>query len=131
MRISLLFSSLYNYNKCLNIRKIALTGNHPDFDAAYNNIGGVHNNLGDYSKALEYYNRCLNIVKMALPSSQPSLALSYSNIAFVCCTRQDYETAHQYSERVLKILRVVLPLSHPHRVSTEKGLRMTKLKLCL
>ena len=47
---------------------IALYGaskNHPDIANSYNNLGNVHGNMGDYTRALEYHSKSLNM-KIAL-----------------------------------------------------------------
>ncbi|CAF4944957.1 unnamed protein product, partial [Rotaria sp. Silwood2] len=53
--------ALSSYERSLEIWKIALPPNHPDFAQSYNNIGNVYYNMGEYSKALSSYERSLEI----------------------------------------------------------------------
>ena len=49
--------------KCLEIRKQSIGENNPATATAYNNIGSVYKNQGDYKKAMENYFKCLEIQK--------------------------------------------------------------------
>ncbi|CAF4728183.1 unnamed protein product, partial [Rotaria socialis] len=43
------------YEKSLEISQKTLSPDDPELATSYNNIGGVYDNMGEYSKALEYY----------------------------------------------------------------------------
>jgi len=40
---------------------------------SYNNIGGVYDNMGEYSKALPYLERAFDIWQRSLPPNHPSI----------------------------------------------------------
>jgi len=44
-----------NYEKSLEISRKGLPADHPDLATSYYNIGDLYDNMGQYSKALEYY----------------------------------------------------------------------------
>jgi tetratricopeptide (TPR) repeat protein len=76
---------------------------------SYNNIGGVYDNMGEYSKALSYYEEALEILKNILPANHPKLAASYNNIGTTCYNMRDYSKALVYYERALDIWQLSLP----------------------
>jgi len=59
--------------KSLEILQKTLPENHPDLATSYNNIGGVYNKMGKYSKALSYYERALGIWQCSLPPNHPHI----------------------------------------------------------
>ena len=50
---------------------------------SYNNIGSVHDNKGEYDKALEHYQKALAIQLKQLGPEHPYVARSYNNIGAV------------------------------------------------
>jgi len=75
--------ALSSYERSLEIRKIALPPNHPDFAQSYNNIGLVHYNMGEYSKALEYLEKARVILEKSLPKEHPHIAMVRRSIELV------------------------------------------------
>ncbi|CAF1167451.1 unnamed protein product, partial [Didymodactylos carnosus] len=67
----------------------SLPSNHPSLATTYNNIGLVHDEKGEYDKALENYERTLEIELKSLPSNHPSLATTYNNIGLVHAVKGD------------------------------------------
>ena len=63
--------ALSNYERSLEIRKIALPQNHPGLATSYNNIGEVYRNMGENSKALSYFEKAQVILKRSLPPNHP------------------------------------------------------------
>ena len=105
--------ALSSYERSLEMRKVAVPPNHPDFAQSYNNIGNVYYNMGEYSKALSSYERSLEIRKVALPPNHFDFAQSYNNIAGVYYNMREYSKALSYYERSLEIKKVALPPNHP------------------
>ncbi|CAF1028499.1 unnamed protein product [Rotaria sordida] len=105
--------ALSSYERSLEIWKIALPPNHPDFAQSYNNIGSVYNNMGEYSKALSSYEQSLEIRKIALPPDHPDFAQSYNNIGLMYNNMGEYSKALSSYEQSLEIWKVALPPNHP------------------
>ncbi|CAF4354276.1 unnamed protein product, partial [Rotaria sordida] len=80
--------------------------------------GGVYNNMGDYSKALEFYEKSHKILEKALPSNHPNLAFSYNNIGGMYNNMGDYSKALEFHEKALKIREKALPSNHPDLASS-------------
>jgi tetratricopeptide (TPR) repeat protein len=121
--------ALSSYERSLEIRKIALPPNHPDFATSYNNIGSVYANMGEYSKALSSYERSLEIRKIALPPNHPDLATSYNNIGSVYANMGEYSKALSYYEKAQQILQQSLPPTHPHIGVLKSNIEIVKKKL--
>ncbi|CAF1533235.1 unnamed protein product, partial [Rotaria magnacalcarata] len=68
------------YEKSLKIKEISLPPTHPDLATAYNNIGGVYYNMGEYSKALPLLEKALGIWRMSLPPTHPNIQTAMDNI---------------------------------------------------
>ena len=51
--------------------------------ASYNNIGLVYDNMGDYSKALEYYEKSLRISLTVFDEDHPNTKVVQENIEMV------------------------------------------------
>ena len=66
---------------------------------SYNNIGLVHDNKGEYDKALEHYQKALAIVLKQLGAEHPSVARSYNNMAYVYEAKKDLAKAKEYWEK--------------------------------
>ena len=76
-------------------------------------LGVVHDDMGEYSKALSSYERSLEIYKVALPPDHPDLATSYNNIGSVYYNMGEYSKALSSYEQSLEIMKVALPPNHP------------------
>ena len=80
---------------------------------AYNNIGVVFDNLGDYDKALEYYFKALEIRKEVLGEKHTDTASSYSNIGIVYDDLGEYNEALKFHNKALEIRKEGLGENHP------------------
>ncbi len=114
----------YPYNS-----KQTLSPNHPSLAISYNNIGGVYQNKGEYTKALSFYEKDLEISRKTLPPNHPSLATSYNNIGWVYRNTEDYPKAIAYFERDLDILQRSLPFNHPSVQDVRESIEFVKKKL--
>ncbi|CAF3910877.1 unnamed protein product [Rotaria sordida] len=106
------------YERSLEIRKIALSPDHPDLAHSYSGIGIVYRHMGEYSKALSSFERSLEIRKIALPPNHPDLAYSYNNIGNVYKDMGEYSKALSSLERSLEIRKIALPPNHPDLASS-------------
>ncbi|CAF1087237.1 unnamed protein product [Didymodactylos carnosus] len=95
----------------------------------YHNIGQVHNNQGDYEKALKYYEKCLNIYLISLPPTHRHIATTYNSIGQVYNNQGDYEKALKYYEKALTMARKTLPFAHPVLRTIELAIRTAREKL--
>ena len=86
---------------------------HPDVARSYNNIGCVHDNQGDYAKALEYYSKAMIIFENIFGTQHPFVATSYNNIGNVLESQGDYAKALEYHSKALAIRERVLGTEHP------------------
>ncbi|MCL2357232.1 MAG: FxSxx-COOH system tetratricopeptide repeat protein, partial [Defluviitaleaceae bacterium] len=78
------------------------------------NMGGFgFNNLGHYSRALEWYERGLNIDEKVLGKEHPDTATTYNNIAEVYSSQRDYDKALELHQKTLAIYEKVLGAEHP------------------
>jgi tetratricopeptide (TPR) repeat protein len=67
-------------------------------------MGLVYENMGEYSKALEFYEKDLEITLKVLPENHPDLATNFSNIASLYYEIEEYSKALSLYERALKIV---------------------------
>ena len=100
----------------VNLRFIRLSeetnGQNETTADAYNNIGVVYNDLGDYDKALEHHNKALEIQKDVLGEKHRDTASSYNNIGCVYDNMGDYDKALEYHNKALEITKEVLGEKH-------------------
>ena len=106
-------SSLIFHIIPFNYCRHALGEKHSDTATTYNNIAVVHDNQGDYDKALEFYQKALAIFEKVLGSEHPSTATTYNNIAFVHYNKGDYDKALEYFQKALTIREKMLVAEHP------------------
>ena len=71
--------------------------------ASFNNLGLVHNKLGDFEKAKEYHELALSIKKKKLGPENVQVATSYNNLGLVHDKLGDFEKAKEYHELALSI----------------------------
>ena len=70
---------------------------------SYNNLGVVHQKLGDFEKAKEYYVLALSIRQKKLGAENVQVATSYNNLGSVHEELGDFEKAKEYHEIALSI----------------------------
>jgi tetratricopeptide (TPR) repeat protein len=87
---------------------------------AYNNIGVIHKEKGDYDKALEFYFKSLKIKEEILEQAKQSgnpesirerqkgIATSYNNIGIVSWSKGNYDKALEFYFKALKIFEEIL-----------------------
>jgi len=81
---------------------------------SYNNIGLVHDNKGEYDKALEHYQKCLAIELKKLGPEHPSVAISYHNMALAYKAKKDLAKAKEHWEKAYEIFLKKLGPNHPN-----------------
>ncbi|CAF1063376.1 unnamed protein product [Didymodactylos carnosus] len=86
--------------------------------SVYHNIGLVHDNQGDYEKALKSYEKSLEIKLISLPPNHPDIAATYNNMGLVHKNQGDYEEALKTYEKSLEIKMISLQQNHPSIATT-------------
>lgn len=78
------YSEAENYfTKALDIYKITLPQEHPEFGKFYQNFGMLYCMMGNYPTALEYLNHACKILEAVLPPDHPDLVKARRNISIV------------------------------------------------
>jgi len=70
----------------------------------YNNLGIVHDNLGDYPRAIDYYHRGIGLYKH-LSDDKKNVAMLYNNLGGIHVKMGEYEQAFRNMDIALKIRR--------------------------
>jgi adenylate cyclase len=68
---------------------------------AYNSIGSIYDDIGDFPSALDYYNKSLRIREAIM--DKEGIAYSYNNIGVICKEKGDYPAALKNYLQSLKI----------------------------
>ena len=79
---------------------------------AYNLLGIVHRELGEFHHAQQYYERALAIGLQKMGAEHVDVASSYNNLAIVLSDQGDLEQAKEYHERALAIRLEKLGAQH-------------------
>jgi len=82
----------------------------------------VHDNKGEYDKALEYFQKSLAIDLKKLGPEHPSVAGSYHNIGLVHEDKKDLAKAKEYWEKAYAIYLKKLGPNHPYTKGTKAEL---------
>jgi tetratricopeptide (TPR) repeat protein len=69
--------------RCLQIKQVLLTSNHPHLATIYNNLGSFFYAKGDLEQANEFYMKCLEIRKEVLPTNHPDLAIMHGKTTWL------------------------------------------------
>lgn len=97
-------------NKSLAINKLI---NPSGVAENLNNIGIVHENLGDYEQAFEHYKQALVYNKLKLGLNHVSTANNYLNLGTACLRLDRYDDAKAYFDTALIVYQEKLPKNHP------------------
>ncbi|NKB81723.1 MAG: tetratricopeptide repeat protein [Nitrospirales bacterium] len=81
-----------------------------------NNMGAVHERLGEYEEAEVQYRRALTIVERIQGPEHPDLVLALNNLASLYEHQEHMHKAEPLRRRALMILENVLGTGHPHLV---------------
>ena len=111
------YNCLGEYNKSIEYHQRALVSrqNHPnDIDVAtsYNNLGLVHEAMGELDQAKDYLQQALEIFTNVLGPNHKDVAESYSNLGLVYRALGELELAKDYHQHALEIFINVLGPSH-------------------
>lgn len=86
--------------------RIKITGEvHPDIAIAYDNVGGIYKDLGDYKMALEYQEKALRIRLSVFGENHHDVAQSYRNVGYLYSLLGDHERTLEYYSKALEIAR--------------------------
>ena len=70
----------------------------------YNNLGIVHDNLGDYPRAIDYYHRGIGLSNH-VSDDKKNVAMLYNNLGGIHVKMGEYEQAFRNMDLALKIRR--------------------------
>ena len=91
-----------------------LPAGHPSIAAAYQGLGMIADDKGEYEASLEWYNKALDIeLKLRGPSHQ-NVATIYNCIAIIHERAGDYALAKESYKKALQIRIKVYGQDHPH-----------------
>ena len=82
------------------------------------NIATIHNNQGQYDKALEYNYKALYIREKVLGKGHPDTATTYNNTALAYFRQGEYSNALEWHQKALSIREKVLGKEHPDTATT-------------
>ena len=82
----------------------------------------MHDNKGEYDKALEYLQKALAIYLKQLGPDHPNVASTYNNMAFFYKARKDLPKAKEYFEKAYTIQIKKLGPNHPSTKNTKAQL---------
>ena len=94
--------------KVVEIDKMALGENHPDYATSLAGMALVYSKIGDYSKAIEYETKAMEIRKNVLGKKHPDYAESLSGLAVFYNLLGDYSKAIEYEKQAMKIRKAAL-----------------------
>ena len=93
-----------------------------DAGSAYNNLGLLLHEAGDYPRALEHHKKALTISLKTLGEEHPYTASSYNNLGRVYDAMGDYPRARKYYEKALAIRLKTLGEEHPDTATSYNNL---------
>ena len=85
----------------------------PEYGNAYNMLGWVYSDKGDYDQAMKYQQKALTIILKTLGPDHPDVACSSNNLGYIYCTKGDYGRAIEYHQKALAIQLKALGPDHP------------------
>ena len=100
--------------EALDVRKVVLGTQHPDYTSSLNNLGHVYHNMNDYVNAEICYSEALEIRKSILGEQHPNYAISLCNLGGLYYTMGKYAKAETYYLSALTICKSVLGEQHPN-----------------
>jgi tetratricopeptide (TPR) repeat protein len=98
-----------NLRKALNLRRIALSADHPDVAQSLNDLGHVLYTEGKFADAEPLYLEALSIRRKALAPNDPAIAESLVNLADVLVDRNELAEAEAFYREALAIQRKAYP----------------------
>ena len=105
--------AINNSEKLLAITLKVHGDQHSSTGTAYNNLGMVWRNKGEYDKAIEYYEKSLAIKLKVHGDQHPSMGTVYNNLGSVWSDKGEYDKAIEYYEKSLAINLKVRGKEHP------------------
>ncbi len=93
-------------------------GEHPDPRTAmtFNNLGAVHEKLGEFEQAELRYRNSLSVIEIIQGPNHPDIAMSLNNLASLYFSQKEFGKAEPLWQRSLEISETILGDNHPHLV---------------
>ncbi len=95
-----------------------LIGQHPHAATTLNNLGAVHENLGEFDQAELRYRNSLAVIETIQGPHHPDIAMGLNNLASLYFSQQLFKKAEPLWQRALGISERTLGDKHPHLVQT-------------
>lgn len=106
--------ALHYVERSLMIRQKTLPPDHPSLTIAHNNLAVIHQDMGDYKKALAAQEKAIALMHLKAPAiDHLTLATSYNNLATIYENLGDYTKALIALEAAISIKKKMLPPNHP------------------
>ena len=115
----------YSLEACLN----KFAPEHVGVTTSYNNLGGVHDTLGDFEQAKEYQELALNIRQEKLEGEHVDVATSYNDLGRLHWKLGNFEQAKEYHELALNIRQQKLGAEHVDGAASYNNLGLVHWKL--
>jgi len=90
----------------------------PEEATTLNNLGAVHEALGEYEEAELRYRQSLLIIEKIQGPNHPDIVLSLNNLAFLHFSKGEFDKAEVLWTRALDILENFLGADNPHLIQT-------------
>lgn len=110
--------------QALKIREEILGREHVDVAHALNNLGLLHNSLGDKDRAESLYMRALQIFEKTLGPQHPNVAEIKNNLANLYLFRGEYPRSESLYKEAREIFHINYGSDHPRAAKMENNLGM-------
>ena len=108
----------------LKIREKILGQEHVDVAHALNNLGLLHNSLGNRERAEALYGRALQIFEKTLGPQHPNVAEIKNNLANLYLSRGEYPWSESLYKEAREIFHINYGSDHPRAAKMENNLGM-------
>ena len=86
----------------------------PHYATTLNNLGAVHESLGEYEQAELRYRNSLSVIESIQGPAHPDVAVALNNLASLYLSQKAFGKAEPILKRALRISESVLGDKHPH-----------------
>jgi tetratricopeptide (TPR) repeat protein len=101
------------FEKALASDLKSLGPEHPNIARAWNNLGSVWQEKGEYDKAIDYYGKALESVLKSFGLEYPNVASCWNNLGLAWQNKKEYDKAIEYFEKALDSILKSLGSEHP------------------
>ena len=98
---------------------------------SYNNMAVVHEEKGEYDRALEFYNSALRIRRATLGPEHPDTAMTWHNMAHLFLCRGDVERSLEHFQLAHVVFVAKLGAQHPYMQAAARGVEAALARMRL